>query len=163
MADSGQQPTGGSEVDKLVNDIFDMMSDMKIRKIDIGSERLYFNKLLLDEPSLPPEVSAESMGKFMSWLQKTGQDDSNAAAADKPDSSAPTAAIGHTHGEVEGEQPGGVYSGASADARVYTVRGDEGKMCCYLRFWTSLHQGATCSRGGHTASSYISLSLQGVC
>ncbi len=42
----------------LVNDIFDMMSDMKIRKIDIGSERLYFNKLLRDEPSLPLEVSA---------------------------------------------------------------------------------------------------------
>ncbi len=49
----------------------------------------------------------------MSRLQKTVQDDSNVAAADKPDSSAPTAAIGHTHGEVEGEvegeQPGGVY------------------------------------------------------
>jgi hypothetical protein len=44
MADSGQQPTAGSEGDTLVNDIFDMMSDMKIKKIDIGSERLYFNK-----------------------------------------------------------------------------------------------------------------------
>jgi hypothetical protein len=123
MADSGQQSTAGSELDTLVNDIFDMMSDMKIRKIDIGSERLYLNKLLRDKPSLPPEVSADRMRKFMSMLQKTVQDASNAAAADKPDRSAPTAAIGHTHGEVdsegevEGEQPGGVYCGARADVR----------------------------------------------
>ena len=66
MADSGQQPTAGSEVDTLVNDIFDMISDMKIRKIAIGSLELYFNKLLHDLPSLPPEVSAK--------LQKTVQD-----------------------------------------------------------------------------------------
>jgi hypothetical protein len=45
-------------------------------------------------PSLPLEVSTEGMHKFMSLLQKTVQDDSNAAAADKPDILAPTAAIG---------------------------------------------------------------------
>ncbi len=132
MADSGQQPTACSELDTVVNDIFDMMSDMKIRKIYIGSERLYFNKLLRDKPSLPLEVSAERMCKLMSLLQKTVQNDSNAAAADKPDSSSPTAAIGHTHGEVEGEvegeQLGGIYRGASADARVCTVR-------VALRWW----------------------------
>jgi hypothetical protein len=116
MADSGQQPTAGSDssdVHTLVNDVFDMMSDMKIRKIDIGSESRYFNILLHEVPSWPPEVSAERMRKFMSRLQKTVQNDSNAAAAR---SSSPTAAIGHTHGEVEGEQPGGVYCGASAAA-----------------------------------------------
>jgi hypothetical protein len=96
MADSGQQPTAGSEVDTLVHDIFDMMSNMKIRKIAIGSLELYFNKLLHDLPSLPPEVSAERMRKFKSRLQKTVQAASNAATADKPDRSAPTAAIGHT-------------------------------------------------------------------
>jgi hypothetical protein len=71
---------------------------MKIRKIDIGSERKYFTLLLHEVPSLPPEVIAERMCKFMSLLQpeKTVQDASNAAAADKPDRSAPTAAIGHT-------------------------------------------------------------------
>ncbi len=65
----------------------------------------------------------------MSRLQKTVQDDDNAAAAEKPDSSAPTAAIGHTHGEVEGEQPGGVYRGASAAARVCTVREETMAKC----------------------------------
>ncbi len=82
MADSGQQPTAGSEVDTLVDDIFDMMSEMKIRKIDIGFKRLYFNKLLHNLPSLPPEDSAERLRKFMSLLQKSVQDDSNAAVAD---------------------------------------------------------------------------------
>jgi len=46
--------------------------------------------------------------KFMSLLQKTVQNHSNAqnaAAADEPESLVPTAATGHTHGE----QPGGVY------------------------------------------------------
>ncbi len=64
MADSGQQPTAGSEVETLVNDIFDMMSEMKIRKIAIGFLEMYFNKLLHDLPSLPPEVSAKRMRKF---------------------------------------------------------------------------------------------------
>jgi hypothetical protein len=132
MAESGQQPTAGSELDTLVNVIFDMMSNMKIRKIDRGfeseSERLYFNKLLRDEhsESLPPEVNAERMRKFMSRLQKTVQDASNAAAADKPDRS-------DTHGEVEGELPGGVYRGASADARVCTEREETKAKCEAIR------------------------------
>ncbi len=44
---------------------------MKTRKIDIGAERLYFSRLLRDEPSLPPEVSAERLHSFMSLLQKS--------------------------------------------------------------------------------------------
>jgi hypothetical protein len=79
---------------------------MQIRNIAIASLELYFNKLLHDLPSLPPEVNAERMCKFMSRLQKKVQDASNAAEADKPDHSAPIAAIGHTHGEVEGEVEG---------------------------------------------------------
>jgi hypothetical protein len=77
------------------------------------------------------------MRKFISLLQKTVQDASNAAAADKPERSAPTAAIGHKHGEVEGEvegeQPGGVYRGARADARVCTVREDTKAKCDAIR------------------------------
>ncbi len=169
MADSGQQPTAVSEVHTLVNDIFDIMSDMKIRKIDIGSERQYFTIPLHEVPSLPPEVSAERLRKFMSLLQKTVQDDSNAAVPDKPYPSAPTAAIGHTHGEVEGEveggQPGGVYRGTRADALLkaclYCAKGYKGKMGCYPRFWTSLHPGATCSRGGkHGVNLHITVSAR---
>ena len=47
---------------------------MDVKKIDISSERLYFNKLLQDVRNLqPPEVSAVHLRKFMSLLQKTVQ------------------------------------------------------------------------------------------
>ena len=115
--------------------------EMDVKKIDISSKRLYFNKLLQDVRNLqPPEVSAVHLSKFMSLLQKTVQNHSealNAAAADEPDGLAPTAATplrhsaatGHTHGE----QPGGVYRGDIADARASTVRGDTKAKCEAVR------------------------------
>ena len=99
MADSGQQQSADAEVDMLVNDIFEMLIEMDVRKIDISSERLYFNKLLQDVRNLqPPEVSAVRLRKFMSLLQKTVQNHSealNAAAADESDGLAPTAGKYH--------------------------------------------------------------------
>ncbi len=68
MAVSGQQPTAVSKVHTMVNDIFDMMSDMKIRKIYIASERQYFTILLHEVPSLPPEVSAERLRNFFCYV-----------------------------------------------------------------------------------------------
>jgi hypothetical protein len=149
MADSGQRPTAGSvssDVHTLVDDIMEMLSDMTMRKIDISTEQRYFNVLLHDMTTVPEEVSAERMRKVMARLQKKTvqislQNDSNATAADKPDSSAPTlptAAIGHRHGEVEGEQPGGVYPGAGAAAPTF-------------------------SRGSRKAAPYMYPSLRSVC
>ncbi len=118
MAESGQQPTVDAT---LVNDIFEMLMEMDIRKIDISLQRQYFDRLLHDLRNLqPPEVSVVRLRKFMSLLQKTVQNHSNAqnaAAADEPESLVPTAATGHTHGE----QPGGVYRLDIADARLCTV------------------------------------------
>jgi hypothetical protein len=118
MAESGQQPTVDAT---LVNDIFEMLMEMDIRKIDIRLQRQYFDRLLHDLRNLqPPEVSVVRLRKFMSLLQKTVQNHSNAqnaAAADEPESLVPTAATGHTHGE----QPGGVYRLDIADARLCTV------------------------------------------
>ena len=119
MADSGQQQPADAEVDTLVNDIFEMLIEMDVRKVDISCERQYFNKLLQDVRNLqPPEVSAVHLRKFMSLLQKTVQNHSealNAAAADEPDGLAPTAATplrhsaatGHTHGDNQVESPVG--------------------------------------------------------
>ena len=118
MAESGQQPTVDAT---LVNDIFEMLMEMDIRKIDIRLQRQYFDRLLHDLRNLqPPEVSVVRLRKFMSLLQKTVQNHSNAqnaAAADEPETLVPTAATGHTHGE----QPGGVYRLDIADARLCTV------------------------------------------
>jgi hypothetical protein len=41
MADSGQQPTAGAEVDTLVDEIFEMQMDMEIKRIDHSSHKLY--------------------------------------------------------------------------------------------------------------------------
>jgi hypothetical protein len=72
MADSGQQPTVDAEVQTLVNDIFKMLLEMDIRKIDISLQRQYFDRLLHDLRNLqPPEVSVVRLRKFMSLLQKT--------------------------------------------------------------------------------------------
>ena len=121
MADSGEQPTADAEVHTLVNAIFEMLMEIDESKINISSQRLYLDKLLHDlRNNQSPEVSAERLRKFMSLLQKTVQNHSNAqnaAAADEPESLVPTAATGHTHGE----QPGGVYRLDIADARLCTV------------------------------------------
>ena len=37
MADSGQQQTADAEVDTLVDDIFEMLMEMDVKKIDISS------------------------------------------------------------------------------------------------------------------------------
>ncbi len=134
MSDSGQQPTAGSEIHTMVNYIFDMMmSDMQIRKIDIGSLGQYFTILLHEVASLQPESVLSACANLCRSCRRQCKNDSNAAADDKPDSSAATAAIGHTHGElegeVEGEQQGGVYRGAGAEARVCTVREDTKAKC----------------------------------
>ncbi len=165
MADSGQQPTAGSEVHTLVNDIFDMTSDMQLRKIDIGSLGQYFTILLHEVPSLPPEVSAERMrtGKFMSLLQKTVQNDSNAAASliVRP-RQRPLATHGEVEGEVEGEQPGGVYRGASADARVCNVRETKAK-CEAIRAFGLVYIREQLAAGGAAQRRVTSPSLRGVC
>ena len=76
MAESGQQPTVDAT---LVNDIFEMLMEMDIRKIDIRLQRQYFDRLLHDLRNLqPPEVSVVRLRKFMSLLQKTVQNHSNA-------------------------------------------------------------------------------------
>jgi hypothetical protein len=54
---------------------------LQISKIDIGAERLYFGKLLRDEPSLQQEVIAARMCKFILRLQKIVQAAGNAAAS----------------------------------------------------------------------------------
>ena len=62
MADSGQQQPADAEVDTLVNDIFEMLTEMNARKIDISCERQYFNKLLQDmRVKLQRAVSARRM------------------------------------------------------------------------------------------------------
>jgi hypothetical protein len=48
MADSGQQPTVDAEVQTLVNDIFEMLMAMDVRKNDISLQRQYFDRLLHD-------------------------------------------------------------------------------------------------------------------
>jgi len=124
MADSGEQPTADAEVDTLVNEIFEMLMDMEISKINISSQRLYLDKLLHDlRNNQSPEVSAERLRKFMSMLQKIVQKHSNAinaAEADKPNSSAATSAT------------------SAPTAATGSIP----------RFWISLHPGETCSRGG---------------
>jgi hypothetical protein len=67
MADSGQPPT---EVDTLVNEIFEMLMDVEIKRIDHSSHKLYFDAILRGLPSFSPEVSAERLRKFMSMLQE---------------------------------------------------------------------------------------------
>jgi hypothetical protein len=44
--DSGQQPTADAKVDTLVNAIFEMLMEVDVRKIDIRTQKLYFEKLL---------------------------------------------------------------------------------------------------------------------
>jgi hypothetical protein len=41
MADSGQQPTARAEVDTLVDEIFEMLMDMEIKRINHSSHKLY--------------------------------------------------------------------------------------------------------------------------
>ena len=62
MAESGQQPTVDAT---LVNDIFEMLMEMDIRKIDIRLQRQYFDRLLHDLRNQPPEVSVVRLRKFM--------------------------------------------------------------------------------------------------
>ena len=115
MAESGQQPTVDAT---LVNDIFEMLMEMDIRKIDIRLQRQYFDRPAQLTTTGSQSVSVVRLRKFMSLLQKTVQNHSNAQnAADEPESLVPTAATGHTHGE----QPGGVYRLDIADARLCTV------------------------------------------
>ncbi len=73
MADSGQQPTGRAEFDTLVDEIFEMLTEMEIKRIDYSSHKLYFDTILRDLPSFSPEVSAGRLRKFMSMLQKKFQ------------------------------------------------------------------------------------------
>ncbi len=63
MADSGQQPTASAEVDTLVNEIFEMLMDMEIKRIDHrdSSDKLCFDTILRDLPSFSPEVRAERL------------------------------------------------------------------------------------------------------
>ena len=61
MADSGEQPTADAEVDTLVNEIFEMLMDMEIKRIDHSSHKLYFDTILRDLPSFSPEVRAERL------------------------------------------------------------------------------------------------------
>jgi hypothetical protein len=64
MADSGQQPTASAEVDTLVNEIFEMLMDMEIKRIDHSSHKLCFDTILRDSQDLPsfsPEVRAERL------------------------------------------------------------------------------------------------------
>ena len=75
MAESGQQPTVDAT---LVNDIFEMLMEMDIRKIDIRLQRQYFDRILHDLRNQPPEVSVVRLRKFMSLLQKTVQNHSTA-------------------------------------------------------------------------------------
>jgi hypothetical protein len=99
MADSGQQRTASAEVDSLVNEIFEMLMDMEIKRIDHSAHKLYFDTILRDLPSFSPEVRAERLRKFMSMLQKKIQTHNIADGADKPQRSDKSAAIGHTHDE----------------------------------------------------------------
>jgi hypothetical protein len=132
MANSGQQPTASAEVDTLVNDIFEMLIDMKIKRIDHSSHKLYFDVILRDLHSFSPEVSAERLRKFMSVLQKKLQTHKNADEADKPHRSDKSAAIGHTHGEDSADAGDALQDGATA-ARSCTLREDTRTKCEALR------------------------------
>ena len=148
MADSGQQQTADAEVDTLVNDIFEMLIEMDVRKIDISSERLYFNKQLQDVRNLqPPKVSAVRLRKFMSLLQKTEQNHSYAL----------NAAAGHTHGE----QPGGVYRdrGDIADARASTMRGETKAKCEAVRAFVLVYIREKLAAGGDATREVTASSL----
>jgi hypothetical protein len=50
MADSGQQPTASADVDTLVNEIFEMLMDMEIKRIDHSSHKLYFDTIFHHDP-----------------------------------------------------------------------------------------------------------------
>ncbi len=65
----GQQPTASAEVDTLVNEIFEMLMDMEIKRIDHSSHKLYFDTKLRDLPSFSPEVRAEQL-----YLRDEGTD-----------------------------------------------------------------------------------------
>ena len=158
MADSGEQPTADAEVDTLVNEIFEMLMDMEISKINISSQRLYLDKLLHDlRSNQSQEVSAARLRKFMSMLQKIVQKHSNAinaAEADKPNSSAatsatsaPTAATGNTRDE----QPGIDYRLDIADARPCTVRGDTKAKCEAFRAFGLVYIREKLAAGGAAA------------
>ena len=163
MADSGEQPTADAEVDTLVNEIFEMLMDMEISKINISSQRLYLDKLLHDlRNNQSPEVSAERLRKFMSMLQKIVQKHSNAinaAEADKPNSSAatsatsaPTAATGNTaEKNTRDELPGGDYRLDIADARRCIVRGDTQAKCEAFRAFGLVYIREKLAAGGAAA------------
>ncbi len=104
IADSGQQPT--ADVDKLVNEISEMLMDMKIKLINQSSYKLFFETILLDLPSLFPEVRAERLRKFVSMLRNKMPHHNIADQADTPDRSNQSATIDRpattamrTHGE----------------------------------------------------------------
>ena len=127
MADSGQQPTASAEVDNLVNEIFEMLMDMEVKRIDHSSQKLYFDTILRDLPSFSPEVRAERLRKFILMLQKKIQTHNIADEAgsrlppppptttsgppQKPRRSDKSATIGHTRAVSHGEE-----SEDSADA-----------------------------------------------
>jgi hypothetical protein len=124
MADSGQQPVASAVVDTLVNEIFEMLMDMEIKRIDHSSHKLHFDTIMRDLPSFSPEVRAERLHKFMSMLQKKLQAHNTADKADKPHRSDKSAAIGHTHGEDSaGDARQDGTSGATT-ARSCTLRED---------------------------------------
>ena len=45
----------------LVNEIFEMMMEMDIKRIDHGSLKLHFESILRQQPSYSPEVCAEHL------------------------------------------------------------------------------------------------------
>mmetsp|Transcript_21798 Transcript_21798/g.45819 ORF Transcript_21798/g.45819 Transcript_21798/m.45819 type:complete len:146 (+) Transcript_21798:187-624(+) len=111
MADSGQQPT--ADTDTLVNKIFEYLTQMDIKQMDVSCERVFFQTLLRDLPTLSPEIKAGRLQKFSATLRRKYrmlEDAANIAAAE-PDGSTKSIAIGrkaspatpaspatHTHG-----------------------------------------------------------------
>jgi hypothetical protein len=132
MADSGQQPTVSAEVYTLVNEIFEMLMDMDIKRINHSSHKLYFDTILLDLPSFSPDVRAERLRKFMSKLQRIFQTHNIANEADKPHRWDKSAAIGHTHGEDSANAGDALQDGATA-AQSCTVREETKTKCEALR------------------------------
>ncbi|MCV5968545.1 hypothetical protein, partial [Lactococcus petauri] len=59
-----------AEVDKLVNEIFEMLMHMDFKRIEHSSQQLYFDTILRDLPSFSPEVRVERLRTFISMLQK---------------------------------------------------------------------------------------------
>ena len=84
MADSVQQPT--ADTNTLLNEIFEMITDMEIKRINVSCAQQSLQSLLQSLPKLSPEVGAGHLQNFRTTLLIKYRAEAG-LAADEPDGS----------------------------------------------------------------------------